>query len=371
MNRIKIFLSNIRHSWLFSLVLMCEVVVCICLFAIASTSTTAVRGWSDYLNLNTASKSLVAFDGYDDINDTSYGTLSKMTDMSGLATTVELRDVNEDAVFSGINIATPALADNFDDMGFKFSGDVSSDYREAYASSSQTDYEINKFYDISATDGIDIYSVRVKIIGIREPNSKYYGFSTFKPLNEIVQPILEESIHGILICDNLPEFAKVESGIMINDIAPSHYNDLGFQAITVKEYYDSKTSDEFDILMYLAICCIIFAAASILCNYVLNIDNITKRSAVMYVCGETKASVVCMEAVKMVSIFSVGMAISYGITHLIISTTASNQDAIVTWAKFYQSVGVILGVYLLSVLIGFVKFARINPLKVIGNENVD
>lgn len=368
MNRIKLFLANIRQSWLFSLVIMCEVTVCICLFAISLTSLSAVGEVPGYYNMKTSGKSYVTFFGYDILNDISYGTLSEKVDMTGLATSVILD--GEDYRDVSVTIVTPALVNNFDEMGTEFSGEINKDYREAYARLDQPEYEVDKFYDISVPCGKDEYSVRVKIIG-HYGNDEYYDFQASINPDGSLQSSIGGNTPMMLICDNIPNSANVQSGVMINDKSPSYYEDLGFHAVSVKDYYDANKDEDFDALMYLAICCIIFAAASILCNYVLNIDKITKRSAVMYACGETKASVVGMEAIRMISIFLLGFAISFGITAIMISIGISTSSVMVTWENFTLSSVVMLGVYVLSVLIGFIKFARINPLKVLANEHVD
>lgn len=365
MKKIKLFLYNIKNSWVFLGVIFVELVLCMILLSIAMTNFLGVNNQFAYFNKKVADNPFVTFDGYSLENDTTVSNISEYLsdDLSTLATAVNIGGVvSADIEYSTpyVTIATPALCQNFNNKGLKFSKDISDEYREAYVAEKYSSiYEKGEMYDIAVGSDDDIcYSQKVKIKGYIE-GQNYYAFSSgyiyFRPAD-------------IVICDKLPQFANLSSGIFVDGNSVDYYKDLGFKVTTVQKYYDmSKDSSPFTIYLYLAVIVILFTFVTILCNYVLSVDKLAKRNATMFVYGNTATAGIVNEGIKMLFAFLLAFATGIGIAELIVYLGVQRQNIMITMPHFYLSALIVLGVYVLAIVIGFIKFASAKPLKVINN----
>lgn len=366
MKKIKLFLYNVKNSWLFLLVIFIELVLCMTLLAVALTNFLGENSRFAYYNKSVASKSFVTFEGYSLDNDIQVQAISKYLedDLSTLATTVNIGSVqalnsSEEKTLS-LTIATPALCANFNNKGLKFSKNLAREYREAYVAKAYSKYyEKDKMYDISLENDGEIYKQKIKIAGYIEDGKEYYSFSSGDIYFRSVQ---------MVVCDELPQFANLSSGIFINDKDTEFYKNLGFKALTVREYYDyQKEYSPFMIYLYLAIIIMLFSFVTILCNYVLSVDKMSRRNASLFVCGSTNKASIVLEGIKMLFAYLIAFVVGISIASLIVYIGMERQNIMVTMSNFYLSALIIFGLYVLAVVIGFVKFVRAKPLKVLGN----
>ncbi len=365
MKKIKLFLYNVKNSWFFLLVIIIELVLCMTLLAIALTNFLGENNRFAYYNKAVENKSFVTFEGYSLDNDIQVQTISKYLgdDLSTLATTINIGSVQvwnnaEESLY--LTIATPALCANFNSKGLKFSKNLESEYREAYVAKAYSEYyKTDKMYDISVENDGEIYKQKIKIVGYIEDGKEYYSFSS----GDIYFRSLQ-----MVVCDELPQFANLSSGIFINDKTPEFYKNLGFKALTVREYYDyQKESSPFMIYLYLAIIIMLFSFVTILCNYVLSVDKLSRRNASLFVCGSTNKASIATEGKKMLFAYLIAVVVGISIASLMVFIGTERQNIIVTMSNFYLSALIIFGLYVLAVVIGFVKFVRAKPLKVLGN----
>lgn len=365
MNKIKLFLYNVKNSWFFLLVIFVELALCMTLLSVALTNFLGENDRFAYYNKNVADKSFVTFDGYDLDNDTTVKSISKYLsdDLSALATSVDIGHIKgeypSEQFTPLVTVATPALCANFNSKGLRFSNEFSSEYREAYVNKSFAEtYRVGEIYDISVDDHGGTYDRKVKILGYLN-GKDYYVFSS----GDIYFRTLQ-----MLVRDELPQFASLSSGIFINDKGVDFYRNLGFKALTVQQYYDYEKEDSpFMNYLYLAIVIMLFTFVTILCNYVLSVDKMSKRSATLFVCGNTNAASVAIEVIKMLAVFLTAFIVGICISSIMVYVGMENQNVTVTMPNFYLSALIIFGLYVLAVVIGFVKFVRAKPLKIIEN----
>ena len=372
MNRIRLFFENLKNTWLFSLVIFVEITLCICAFAVSYTAYIGSGQEFNFYSSKIADNSYVIFDGYSAANDTSAEKIEEVIghDLSSLATSVKLGDmflkgeeVEEDRYYPKVTLVTPALVNNFKKNGVNFSENLNAQYKEAYVSNWYDEkFKIGGIYEVEIGNEYEAHSMKIKVKGYYD-NTPYYSFD---------YRFISSHSADVIICDNLPKDVSINAGIFINENDASFYSDLGFDSQSVKEYRAERLeSSSYVLFMFLAIICLIFSFATILCNYVLNVDKITKRSAVMYVCGETKKSIVVMEGLKMTMIYVAAFLVNLIITPIIKAIGDINLSTLITWENFFMSSGIMLAIYVFSIIIGFFKFVRIDPLQVINNEHIE
>lgn len=364
--KIQLFLYNLKNSWLFLIVIFIELIICMSLLAVALTNFLGVNSKFSYYNAKVADRSFVTFENFSSEIYSTAENVSKWLndDLQSLATSVNIGELQVDddwrKSIPRLTIATPALCANFNNKGLKFSFNKDSDYREAYvAKIFRNDYQLNQIYDIAVDCNEGIYNKKIKVIGYFD-YKEYYVFSSSN--------IYYSSV-DMVVCDELPPFANLSSGIFINDKQPTYYNDLGFKSLTVKEYYEySRDGSPYEIYLYFAMIVILFTFVTILCNYILSVDNMTKRNAVLYACGNTNAMSIFIEGIKMLFAFLAAFVVSICIAEITIYISTQRQNIVMTRGNFYLSALIVLGLYIVAIVIGFVKFVKAKPLKVINLE---
>lgn len=364
--KIQLFLYNLKNSWLFLTVIFVELVICMSLLAVALTNFLGVNSKFSYYNAKVADKSFVAFENFSSEVYSTVENVSKWLndDLKSLATSVNIGEVQVDNDWEKgtprLTIVTPALCANFNNKGLKFAFNSDSDYREAYvAKRFEDDYKLNRIYDVAVDCDDDIYSKKIKVIGYFD-YKEYYAFGS--------DSIYYASV-DMVVCDELPPFATLSSGIFVNDKQPSHYKDLGFKSLTVKEYYEySREGSPYEVYLYFALIVILFTFVTILCNYILSVDNMSKRNAVLYACGNTNAMSILIEGVKMLFAFLAAFVVSICVAEITIYISMQRQNIVMTRGNFYLSALIVLGLYIAAIVIGFVKFVKAKPLKVINLE---
>ena len=317
-----------------------------------------------FYNDKIANCSYVDFDGYSNENDLSVEALSNITSLDDLATSVVVGTVLDSSVNYAVRYVTPTLVENLNDLGMNFSYNPSNDYVEGYVSSSMSkDYIKGEIYDIGIENSEEIdQTERVKIVGYYENSLLYYCFDN-------IYLTAVDLWDSIVICNELPSYAMVSTGIFINEQSCDYYNDLGFTARSSESIYlEQLDESSYKLYFYLAVIAVIFSIASIFCNYMLNIDKITKKAAIQYACGQTHKSQIITEIVKMSAIYTVSFLIN-----LVVSTILSNIEiyggvGIVNMDCFVYASLIMLGIYVVSVSIGFFKYAKTKPLKIINNQ---
>lgn len=364
--KIQLFLYNLKNSWLFLTVIFVELIICMSLLAVALTNYLGVNSKFSYYNAKIADKSFVMFENFSsEVNSTAENVSKWLNDdLKSLVTSVNIgeKQVNDDwrKSIPRLTIATPALCTNLNNKGLKFSFNRDSNYREAYVSDIfKDDYKLNQIYDILVDCDDDVYNKKIKIIGYFD-YKEYYGFSGVG--------IYFASV-DMVVCDELPPFVSLSSGIFINDKQPTHYKDLGFKSLTVKEYYEhSRDGSPYEVYLYFAMIVILFTFVTILCNYILSVDNMTKRNALLYACGNTNVAGIMIEGVKMLFAFLMAFVVSICIAELTMFIGLERQNIVMTRENFYLAALIVFGLYIVAITIGFVKFVKAKPLKVISLE---
>ncbi len=364
--KIQLFLYNLKNSWMFLTVIFVELIICMSLLAVALTNYLGVNNKFSYYNAKVSNKSFVMFKNFSSEMYSTAENVSKWLndDLKSLATTVNIGEVQVDDDWEKsvprLTITTPALCANFNSKGLKFSFNSDSDYRETYVSAIFKDiYKQNRIYDISVDCDDNVYDTKIKVIGYFD-YKEYYSFSG----SDIYYANVD-----MVVCDELPPFVSLSSGIFINDKQPTHYKDLGFKSLTVKEYYEySRDGSPYEVYLYFAMIVILFTFVTILCNYILSVDNMTKRNALLYACGNTNVAGIIIEGVKMLFAFLMAFVVSICIAELTMFIGLERQNIVMTRENFYLSALIVFGLYIVAITIGFVKFVKAKPLKVISLE---
>lgn len=309
-----------------------------------------------------------------------YQELSKTFDMENFAGTaiygyVEYQSIGDESpTHYQLVFASNKLVSELPSLGYDFSKTRPKDYKEAYAPISLKDkYKIGKKYEISCYEGDYQYKQSIMILGYCE--NHYYEFGAWR----------RDSFYNLfwsnfLIFDDIPPLAKVESGLMMSDKTPEHYNNLGAYAKTVRQVNkESKTSEVIDIFLYWCICAMVLFIVAVTANYYFAADKMIKRSGVMYTYGGKRSDIILIEILKMLLLFLLAFAIATLTIGIVISETTYTDvytheiiaSNLVDWKTHFTCVGITFAIYIASISLGLIKFIRFEPLKALSSSNVE
>jgi len=196
----------------------------------------------------------------------------------------------------------------------------------------------------------------------------------------MTQSFFENYDWDFLIYDDIPPFAKIESGLMISDKTPEYYKSLGAFAKTAKQMnIDSKTSQVNDFFFYWCICAIVLFIVVVTANYYFAADKLIKRSGVMYIYGGKRSTIIYIEILKLLMLFIVAFSIATLTIGIVISETSYHDritneyiaSELVDWKTHFTCMGIMFGVFIASISLGLTKFAKFKPLKAISNNNTE
>ena len=368
MRKLRIIKDNIISTWLFSLVIVVSITLSVVLLSTTYHSSFGQMRMEDYAIYNSELKdySVVSF------KDLPYIKIKEKVDMTGYAGIIPIAreeyKINEEYKYYDVEIVTPTMVKYYQRNGFDFNPNVpnTQDYREGVVSSKYSDYfKIGEYYEYSYKEGIYNYSVKVKIIGYTD--NTYYDFNgVHYDFDNTLREI------GLLICDNPPNYFSIPTGLMINDKSTDYYKENGFSAKTLEEYNDEfHRNGAPSYLFYWCICIILLVAVITLANYLFSADKIIKRSGIMYISGSKRLTIVLMELFKMLTLYIIAIILSAVIISIIIPIGLHNGTIFTSWASYGISLGIVFAIYILSILIGFIKIIKTPLLKAIGGEYIE
>ena len=97
-------------------------------------------------------------------------------------------------------------------------------------------------------------------------------------------------------------------------------------------------------------------------------DNLSNRISLIYWCGYSIVGVLLVVCVKMLFAFLMAFVVSICIAELTMFIGLERQNIVMTRENFYLSALIVFGLYIVAITIGFVKFVKAKPLKVISLE---
>ncbi len=379
MNNLKILKTSILSTALLSIVILIAmsftmVVLPLAYYpSIAKISNEDVVGYSkdiaDYCVIN-----------FYELDNYQYQNLCKTFDMENFAGTVQYGTVGLQTPSSlvetdyELTFVSEKMVNDLPSLGYNFSKTKPTSYKEAYAPAIAKDkFEKDKIYKISTFEGNYKYEQNIKILGYTE--KKYYNFFA-----GITSSFLKNYDWNFLIYDDIPPFAKIESGLMMSDKTPEYYKSLGAFAKTAKQMnIDSKTSQVNDFFFYWCICAIVLFIVVVTANYYFASDKLIKRSGVMYIYGGKRSTIIYIEILKLLMLFIVAFSIATLTIGIVISETSYHDritneyiaSELVDWKTHFTCMGIMFGVFIASISLGLTKFAKFKPLKAISNNNTE
>lgn len=339
------FLEECKRSKWFIIILFLELCLCMLLTNIAIHMVSSYSVINGYYNSGMADKYYVEFNG-----ERTIAEINKLADTSELATMGVIGNVDGQEV----RVVTPTVVNKMPKNGLNFSKKLPKDYREIYVNETIKD-ELGlfkgKIYDMPIENDGEITTVKVKVIGYIDNDFSYYVFYN--------QDQFMTNYNEIIMCDNLPDDAVVNSGIFYNDIDAVTLKKAGFNIVKVKEIYNDGGNGLF---ISMAIIVVILTTACVLTNYLINVDKMRKRYAVQYVTGLTYDVMYAAEILKVATVFIASMIVNVVLTTFL-KTEALYGMGIASYKAFGHSVWIIGLVYIITLGIGLFKLTRVEPLE--------
>ncbi len=373
MNKLKILKNSINSTLLLSLViLICLTFALIC-FPLACYTLVERKDGKDFAfySEELADCCYIDFEHPKSNLNNIYCKLEETLDMENCATTALYGDVKyeiDKLVHSySLKFVSETIVKKLPPLGYNFEKNMPDGYREAYAPIALKDiYKVREeLYEISVYEGPYQYKQKIKIIGYTGKN--YYDFGQFS------SALLDTYENDFLIYDNIPPYANIRYGMMINDKTPEYYNNLGAYAITFFDENERHKRTNFADNTWLSwlISILILIIVIITANYFFAADKMIKRSGVMYIYGAKRSDIIFIELLKMLILFITAFVISTFSTAILIATHQEPTNIMVDWASYFPCAAALLAIYLACISIGFVKFAKFKPLKAISNNNTE
>lgn len=373
MNKLKILKNSINSTLLLSLViLICLTFALIC-FPLACYTLVERKDGKDiaFYSEELADCCYIDFEHPKSNLNNIYCKLEETLDMENCATTALYGNVEYeiDKIVHSYTLAfvNETVVKNLPSLGYNFTKNMPEGYREAYAPIALEDiYKVREEpYEISVYEGPYQYKQKIKIIGYTGKN--YYNFGWFS------SALLGTYANDFVIYDNIPPYANIKQGIMINDKTPEYYNNLGAYAITFDDLNQmlKRTTLSNNTWLSWLISILILIIVIITANYFFAADKMIKRSGVMYIYGAKRSDIIFIELIKMLILFITAFVISTFSTAILIVTHQDPTNVMVDWASYFPCAAALLAIYLACISIGFVKFAKFKPLKAISNNNTE
>ena len=246
----------------------------------------------------------------------------------------------------------------------------SNEYKEAYVCEWLADkYLKNQIYCIEFTDDNgEKINQNIKVIDYFDVNNQRYH--NFK------ESVVKEIDFHVLICDKVQNYnnAKLNAGIFIGDLGVDYYKNLGYESISCGDIYKHQWEMQLDgaeMYIYFTIVLLIFVIVTIACNYFLSVDIGLKQKTVNFISGMNNKTLGIIECVKMLVLFVVPFVLNIILTACFSQKyflTNKGLKGILDFDFLWISSLIVLVVYFLSVLIGFIKYIRTKPIKIISSE---
>ena len=381
MNKLRILKSSLFSTALLSIVILIATSFIMVVFPLAYYQSFArisdddIAGYSEDI----ADYSAVSFAS---LENHQYYNLCKTFDMENFAGTasygyVEYKSPDEldsPQVYELLFVSEKAANELPALHGYNFSKTKPKNYREAYAPTNLKNvYKVGEIYTISCYEGVYYKEWTIKILGYCE--NPYYDFYPAY----YTESFLKDMWSNFLIFDDIPTYAKIESGLMMSDKSSEYYSNLGAYARVVREMnIDRKTSEVNDFFLYWCISAIILIVIVVMANYYFASDKLIKRSGVMYIYGGKRSTIICTEIVKMLLLFFIAMLIATMIIGIVIAETSypslsgeTLASDYVDWKTHFTCVGIMFAAYLASISLGLIKLLRFKPLKALSNNNIE
>lgn len=373
-NKLRLLGTEMKNSIWFLIIVAIEIFVCIILLSFTLAKFSIVSHGVSFYNLGVAKYTHITTRGSDLSDKNTVAELKDKVNLKNLASCTRLglipfqykdHEGNPIVTYSDeFLVYSPILYDTFkrydikEKLGKKVIDGVT--VYDAYISRT-IDYKIGVPCDVELKDR---ESVRINPVAYLPDNGEYFNGSSIETNNPSVM-IFED-------LDVFPDLV-IEQGIFVDDNPPSYYANLGFNAKSVKDLFNELKSTiaiDYDWYLYMSIIAIIFVSGSIICMYMININNMARVRTVNYICGMTTWKQLLYEIFKMVLVFTIAMVTSYLIMPILLSGIGRMYLGYYGTSKeFFKSAGIVFGVYVVSLIAGMIKYMRTNAIKIINNEH--
>lgn len=379
-NKLRFLWSEIKGSLPFLIIVTVEIIVCTFLLNLAFSNLNSVTAYTRYYDESISSYSYVTTYNSTLPVDNNVAELKNHVNLDNLATTFSLGRIAEKEIINGketelyrryMKVFTPILWEKFNNYDFnKKPNKISDNYYEAYVFEYQ--YKVGETYTLKyRCSDSQIREINIKAIKYFDPNSYFYNFESNE--GNIINTL---GGLGVVICANPKDFdfASIESGIFADENPPSYYQSKGFNSKTVNELYKSHkelNNYSYTLYMYIAVIAMVFVVGSIIILYTININNMARKRTVNYISGLSTGKQLMYELIKMLGVFIVAALASYLVTAIVFLIFQSNEYfAYLKNPKFmFISIGLIFGVYLISLILGIIKYIKEDAIKIINNEH--
>ena len=358
MNKLKILKRNLYST----VILTFAMFICLlCSLLILPIGINYLIGWGDDKNLEFYSEQLAEYCVIEFPSD-FYKYLETKFDMenfAGIAYVGDYIDKFENAY--AIKIVSEKMVKELPSLEYNFSKTKPKDYKEAFAPYAlKNECKIGDFLKVSCYKGVYEYTQKIKIIGFTD--KEYYDFSYYNTR-------LSNMSKSFLIYDEIPPYAKVSGGLMMSSKTPDYYANLGAKSRTLSEQFnDSQNySHSSDSVLSWSASLLVMLMFALAANYYFSVDKMTKRSGIMAIYGARRSELVTIELFKLVLIFVMAFALSAISVAIMISAV----DNTITWLSYFIGLSITFFVYVVSLSLGFIKFARFKPLQSLSNDKVE
>lgn len=359
MNKLRILKSNLSSTAILSFAMF----ICIlCTMLILPIGIEQLIGYEKNEDLELFSEEIADY-CLIDFPNMFYKDLKETFDMENYAGIARVGYFADKAGSSySLDIVSEKMLSSLPNCGYEFTiPRPQRNYREAYAPCNYKNlYEIGDIVKVTCNKGVYEYTRDLKIIGFTD--KEYYNFSHSSA------ELSDSFVHRFLIYDDIPDYAKATSGIMISEFSADYYKSLGAKARTVRELNESgKYTYSNDSVLYWSGSLFVLLIIALAANYYFSVDKMTKRSGIMIIYGAKWSDIIVTELIKLLVIFAVTFAASLFCATIMIATT----ERTLSWVSYFIGVGISAALYIFSTAFGFIKFIKFEPLKALTGNNIE
>lgn len=369
MNKLRLFGSEMKYSIKFIMTAIIEISLCILMLNMGFTFYEVNNYQMQFYSKSVADYNYVDFSGGTYYGDLTVEALAEIIDLKDLATVADLGKT-DDSKYLNIFLTTPLLYEKFNKLSFTKELRNYDGVYEAYVADS-AELQLNKEYKIEFVDSNNIErSITIKPVEFITEDFYYYSCSSYIDIAQYF------SSNKIMIMGELQDFtyAAIYGGTLINDNPKEMYTDLGFTTHTIQERYDLLKERNISLAVLplaIAVTLMIFSCASIMILYLINVSNASRTRAVNYMFGVSPIKQSVIEILKMILVFVIPLAINYPLAVWLGSKEIYNKMDInyLKVDNFLISAAIMLGIYLISVFMGLIKYFKQNAILIINNEH--
>ncbi len=263
-------------------------------------------------------------------------------------------------------VINPKLAEiiEVEHKGKWFSGDTSSEYREAIVSDELKNvYKKNEIYDLEVR-GVNS---KIKIIGYLGADSM-----SIDDFDDVVAYNLLFAYGDMLVCDDIDIVAEeINSVIATTENASFYIDNYKLNSKVLGDLYDNYYNSSYNsryFSYYIMGVLVMLISVTIVSMLVCASEKDIRKNSIKYIVGNNK-SVVLSESVKAGIVFAVPFTLNLFIVSIInILNGDSMYPSILPFGTFFTTASIALIVYAVSTTIGIIRVLISKPLIILKKQ---